>query len=957
MDRTKIAVAGWMNKMLGTMIRSAGGEAGEPITPLLQSKNKTGNSRRLLVGSRKLKAGDLVVGNGGEKVTVVAEKRYVHYGEDSELKKQRKRIAVYYPLKNDLQTLDTSVELSMRKDGEWTTRRHEAPTARESWLKDGAFDSLDVTNETLSQPGRYVRIGARDFCYADVEGWHKDATKTDRQLVERLSGAAAQNGEFRLLNADLSPGAEVQLATRPGQASTDPFTDRAVQRVKDGFAGAQQLAAAAAARGAIGAGVDVDLAIDVANDLAISIPPAHHPDIQGCGIAAAVTATARRAGVERADARRAGQEVLSFHAAAQGGPAAQNAAGNLPPPRVLQIQRTATAADQCLADAQADYRTLDRSTLGPAVNGIDGLARFVFEETKPGSAISEAQAIAKAGEAAYRMVVRAEEEARKYRAAADSAVTAEATARDRCDQTRAALTAVTEQMKSILREQQAVSEQMPGNPASDQDGQARLTRLGTSKRALDMQFRDLESALNRQQKMLEALKSDAAHKTQQADEALKAADAIKQDYESQNQAAQMQAAARAMLATRAAAPDSLEAGKAAAHAALNAMRSGGDDNTAQYSAGTATLAVLAGGGAAEAAIAGMAAARFRQTTRGRAAGDVDATAAQALIARSALGGAALADADRLPLAAAAAVVLAGDPAKSGAAASILNATPPSQHPDYTRSPACETRFFVKERDSLAKAESEVTAALEKTKPQVLPPGYEPLSVVSSAAAGEIESGYEHARIRTVRETRVSETSRQKLQKQYIEVVNAGGSRSWVEYVADSTANEMIGRIVVKPSGQPDTALGGQCELRVAFNGFRKEWVPLSSRTKDMKAIMAAINREIDKLAVLRDSDWSFGTTPYRFGENTEAQSIVNYLKGQLTPLITNYMRGRVSGTTYERDVNVLKATILQRLQHERSRKKHLTRTGMRLGISIIGGALGLAVGLARVGVAAAVLAA
>jgi hypothetical protein len=67
------------------------------------------------------------------------------------------------------------------------------------------------------------------------------------------------------------------------------------------------------------------------------------------------------------------------------------------------------------------------------------------------------------------------------------------------------------------------------------------------------------------------------------------------------------------------------------------------------------------------------------------------------------------------------------------------------------------------------------------------------------------------------------------------------------------------------------------------------------------------------------------------------------------------MRGRISGTTYEQNVNDLKFTILNRLQQERNRKKHLNRTGMRLGISIIGGALTIAINLARVGVAAAAL--
>jgi len=101
----KTAVAGWMNKMLGTMISSAGGQAGDPITPLLQSKKKSGASRRLFVGSRKFKAGDLIVGDNGQRVTVVAEKRYVHYGEENAIRRPQRRIAVYHPLKNDLQTL------------------------------------------------------------------------------------------------------------------------------------------------------------------------------------------------------------------------------------------------------------------------------------------------------------------------------------------------------------------------------------------------------------------------------------------------------------------------------------------------------------------------------------------------------------------------------------------------------------------------------------------------------------------------------------------------------------------------------------------------------------------------------------------------------------------------------------------------------------------------------------
>jgi hypothetical protein len=409
-----------------------------------------------------------------------------------------------------------------------------------------------------------------------------------------------------------------------------------------------------------------------------------------------------------------------------------------------------------------------------------------------------------------------------------------------------------------------------------------------------------------------------------------------------------------MLAARAAAADAPDAGKAAAHAALNAVRSGSDEATAQYSAETATLTVLVGGGPVAAEIAGIAAVRYRQARQGHQAGQVDDSVAQALIAGSARGNAGP-DADRLPLAAAAAVVLDGTPAKRGAAASILKTTPPSAHRDYTAEPPCETKFFVKEHDTLAAAERDAKATLPSGRQPAIPPGYEPLSVVATAAAGEIEPGYEHARIRTVRETRQTATSRQKYQKQYIEVVNAGGSRSWVEYISDSTANEMTGRIVIKPSGLPDTALGAQSYLQVAFNGYRKEWGPLSSRNNDLKAIMAALHREIDKLSVLRDSDWSFGTTPYRFDENTEAQSIVDYMKGRLAPLVTNYMRGRMSGTTYEQNVNDLKLTILNRLQQERNRKKHLNRTGLRMGISIVGGAFAIAIGLARVGVAAAAL--
>jgi hypothetical protein len=933
-----LTIVSWMNKMLGTMIRSAGGKADEPMTPLLQSKKGAGNSRRLLVGNRKFKVGELAIGDDGQKVQVVAEKRYVHYGPVNRTKKGQSQTAIYHPLKSDMQTLDTSIELSMQKNGEWTTRRHEAPGNHEAWLKDGAFETLDITNEALSRPGRYLKMGSRDFCFADVEGQHKDATKTDRLLIERLPSRTADNAKFRLLNADLSPGAEVQLVPSPGQVAVDPFTAHAMSRAQEGFhRRPDKQMARTAAMAAMGVGVDVDTAIDIANDMTLSIPLVNRQDLQGCGIAAAVSATARCAGIDREVARRAGQAILGFRpdggqAVAQN-PARQNA---------QRIQATATVASQCLTAAQTEHRHLDRSLMGPGINAVDELARFLFQETKPGSAVSEAAAIAKAKDGAQRMVARAAEDVEQYHKEAEAAVASEATIREWRDRTRTELEAVRNQIGSVSQELYA---------AADHGSEVELQRLGSRKRDLDNQHRELEAVLVRRQRILDNAIATAERAVRQADEAGAAARDMKWAHDSKSLTTEIEVVARAMLAARSAAPDSPEAGRAAALAALYATRSAADEATAAYSAKTAALTVLAGAGPGEAEVAGMAALRYRQARGSHGASELDDTAAQILIAGSAQP-TPVAGADQLALAAAATVILTHDPAQQRAAAAILSAKPPSAHQDYSVVPQEGTKFFIREHDTLAAADEAAKVLLSKDKQPLIPPGYEPLSVLASARDGTVPSGYEHARMRTVSNVRVTSTSRQEYQRQYIEVATASGSRVWAEYIPDSTANEMTGRIAVKPSGLPDTALGGQSYIQVAFNGYRKEWRPLSSRTEDFNAILEWIYQEIDKLAVARDSDWSFWTTPYRFDDSPEAQSIVDYMKGSLKPLVTNYMRGRISGTTYERDVNDLKLRILNRLQQHRNWKKHLTRSGIRIGISIVGGIFALALGIARVALAA-----
>jgi len=151
---------------------------------------------------------------------------------------------------------------------------------------------------------------------------------------------------------------------------------------------------------------------------------------------------------------------------------------------------------------------------------MDLPASVVSGRTKPGAAISEAQAIARAQEEADRMVARASEQAKAYRQAADSAVAEEAAARERRDQTRTALKAVTEQIESVLQEQLTITDPIPQNPARDHAGSSWLERLNNTKRDLDTQFRDLDPALQRQQKMLEELNVVLrARKTQQADDA------------------------------------------------------------------------------------------------------------------------------------------------------------------------------------------------------------------------------------------------------------------------------------------------------------------------------------------------------------------------------------------------------------------------------------------------------
>ena len=963
--KTKLAATSWMNKMLGTMLKPGGGAADQPLMPLLQSKKEAGDSRRLRLGNRKFKVGALAIDGDGQKVPVVAEKHYIQYGIAPTAKEGQRRVAVYHPLKRDLLTVDTSVELSMQKNGEWTTRRHETPDPK-AWLRDDAFDALDVTDETLTRPGRYLKMGERHFCFADVEGWHKDTTKTDRQIVEQLPGRSGRVGAFRLLNADLSPGAEVRVVPVAGQVTADPFTAHAIERAQEGFADHQRAASGAAAMAAMGVGADVDLAIDVANDMAISTSAEQHQDLQGCGIAAAVAAEARRAGIEKDVARRAGQAIFAFRRVppGDGGEHAEQGIASAPPSeRARHVQDTATAVGQCLNDARTEQQNLDRSMAGASMNAIDGLARFLFEE-KPGSAVSEAQAIARAKAGARHMVARTADAAKNFRDAAEAAIVRAAAIRDKSFSIKAEMRRVLDEIEAALEEQRKIGEKAATSIASERDLQPTLNRLRNKIGDLDAEYKRLEVDLQGQDTVLNQLSVAARQAVQHAREAQEAADAVRQANGSEAANAVMEAAARAMLAARSVAPDSPEAGKAAALAAANAIRSGADAEIASYSAATARLAVLAGAGPAEAEVAGLTAVHYRTHARRdellaalqEAPTDAAAAGARNAVAQALIAGSVqpegVAQSDLLPLAAAASVILSEAPAQAQAAATVLKSAPPSRHQNHVDVPQKVSKFFVQDRETLAVVEAELQTVLSKDKPVLLPPGYEPVGAVADGEAGEIEPGYEHTRMRVTSSIQQTTVPQQGSQKRYIEIETTGGSRAWVEYFPNSAANEMIGRIAVKPSGLPDTALGGQNYIQVAFNGYRREWAPLSSRTRDLDAILAQLNQEIDKLAVVRDSEWAMFTTPYRFENNPEGQSIVEDFKEQLTVLVTLYMRGRTSGTTYRNELARLKLHILDRLQQERSRKKALNRAALQLGISIVAGVIGLATSIGRLGIAA-----
>jgi hypothetical protein len=881
-DKKLIAAKGWVNKLTGTMFKPSEDEGDQPVIPLLQSKTEGTNATRLRLGVREFKTAVLDVsaaaasrpGGTGlppRKMKIIVEKYSTKNlrGED---------ISVYHPLgPTDFQPV-TTVSLNQGKDGEWHVRDGKQVTGKEAWLEGDAFMGLDINDKASSDLGHFHRVGRRDLCFADITGLSKDPTTAERLVVERVSGNDLYESHYRLLNGDLSAGGEVAIDGGAGNAAPDAFTAYARHEAKKDLPPGLRPITDAAVTGAMRAGADVQTAIAVTReDLGSIIGRQDRLDKEGAAIAAAAAAGVRRAGVEGDTAKTVARTVLALR-----GWTVPNDLAAAAPDR-QHLRDLDTQAQAAIQNARVRHGAVDRAHLGPSVAAIDAAARVLFGVSgdKPVD-LERARALAYAE--ALDLIGRVQNNALAQGKAVNEAAKELKPIRGEVERLTAELRAVE---TTMFRE----------------TDDHKLGELATKSAHTKDLLRDAYERHDREERILQA-------KQEEAREAEKVANAVKR-----LDKGAINAAVDALGRARKVAPDRLGAGMAAAHAAFLVTRQHANPATAatyaQHAASTALLAALSGADRQGSEIAGMAGAQCLQP------GKNDSLLASAMVAARAAHPAAPQDRSIEAAAAAGAV---GDDTR--VMASVLNAVMSTTHIEYnTDKPA--TTFIAKTdldpRQQALTVMKKALASAQRGQQATIPPGYEPVS--AEAAGAQPKEGFEHARIRQIGPTMDGTT------KHFVEIKVADGTRRWVEFVFDGTANKMTGKILIKPSNQPDSANGSYSSLHVGFNGRTKEWAPLVERERDKETVINEINAQMDQRFSSRDEDWTLWNMklPYHADKNASSTSMLELLKNGIAIDVERFMRGQMSEQTFLAKMNEKEAELFKFVESNRQLKKHQTR--------------------------------
>jgi hypothetical protein len=885
-DKKMIAAKGWVNKLTGAMFKPSEDEGDQPIIPLLQSRTEGANATRIRLGIREFKIAALDVPTsttsvpGGSRLPPVKMRVIVEKYSAKNLRGEE--ISVYRPL--DPKTLQpiTAVALNQGGAGEWHVRDGKQVTGREAWLEGDAFKGLDINDKVSSDRGHFHRVGRRDLCFADITGLSKDPTIAERLIVERVSGNDLYEPHYRLLNGDLSAGGEVGLSRSTETDAPDPFTAHARQEARNGLSSRLHTISDAAVTGAMRAGADVQTAIAVMReDLGLILRRQPGPDTEGVAIAAAAAAEVRRLGVDVAAAKTVARTVLALRDWAVPSDV------NLTVPDRQHLRSLDTQADAALQNARTRHDAVDRTYSGPSVAAIDAAASALFGVSGE-TPVDLARARALAHAEALDLIKRVQNHAlERWKAVNKLVKELEPLRRD----------VVWLKTKLGVVETTLVH-------AMDDD---RLDELLTKSSHIKARLRDAYENLDREEQLLQAKQEEA----READKAARLVTPLDKSA--------IDAAVDALDRARKVAPDRLGAGMAAAHAAFFAATElvNGDAAAAYagHAASTALLAALSGANRRDSEIAGMAGVQCMQLL------PKDSVLAAAMVAARAAHP--TAPEDRGIQAAAAAAAAAGAVRNDvRVMASVLKAVMSTSHIEYKTDQPATT--FVAETDldprqQALEAMGKALISAQRAQQTTTPPGYEPVSAKVTGA--QPMEGFEHARIRQVGPAMNGTT------QHFIEIKVADGTRRWVEFTFDGTANKMTGKIMIKPSGQPDSAIGSYSSLHVGFNGRTKEWGPLVERERDKETVVNEINAQLDKRFSARDEDWAFWNMklPYHADQNISSTSMLELLKNGIAIDVERFMRGQMSEQTFLAKMNDKEAELFKFVESNRQLKKGQTR--------------------------------
>lgn len=897
--------AGYLNKLTHAMT-PLNGKPDEVLVPLDQVKNDNGAAKRHLVGTARFKSAQVEV-TPGNFIEVLAEKSTA---ADRGLSADQP--SVYHPLKNDMKSIDTRVQLSLQKNGRWAVRNGAALPAdcAEEWAR---REDLAALNELDGGKGVTKRVGKREMVLAPVSGQERDASVSGIMVVERVVDRNGGEPTFRIVNADLNSGEEL----RKNANAPDPFvTDagrRAERRFKQNIPARQRVPEA-----------DGIVAGNMAREIARAGVPA---EVAGEIAADSVERSFNRDPAARTPQQRADLMTLAAQAGAPlpNGDRTTRVAGSAVAAAVLhgvpQVAATQLAQDLTGTDANAAIRANQVVAAAGAVTSgtadYDNAAGTTFPLGNPADA-----AAFKADRCAIDAAIAA---------ASSSIFTADDAAAARAEALRLARQASTDAGEDATRalktREQAVYEELQKRRQAIEQDQATsdafATRLNdmlvnNAPPATQPQAAEYDRVYRRYERALELVRSQERKCVELEDEMNEVIETRTHidNIQSGVTDARLAHAIDAMIATK---PMGAEAAKVAARAASSrALGNAVAAADRAHVARTAAAAVTCGADEKAAECAGLA---VRHMPNGVANAGQQAALERVLVAAMALADPAAADGT--PLAAAA--LQEAREAGTFAAEAVLARGGNEQ---------AALKAFKAARDAHV-APAPVPPADPNAAPFIRVSQGDMKSHKPGNTSSPIPQGYEvdergadadEGALTQFRNIKIKEIGMER-KEYFIPVKDDTGRPMNARFFAPYNDDMHEGYILVRPSRNGDAPVGAGAyrRVRVAYNQQTKEWGPPAEWDAEAQRVLDDINARLDRLASSRDAPRGIWRLKYKGEESGAVTEVIAGAKLQINEAIKQYRKGTLSGSQLEREILGLQKEILARVEQDRARKKAARR--------------------------------